>query len=444
MLIYELAVRGVAVDDSKTVDQLRSSLRAIMKLEKLGQGLNLSSSGYVADINTEFPYIESVLKEISDGIKSMSPENAGSRFELNQSRLVHLLGRTNRIPTENLTQSQLSKRGDFLAEILGLLDRLENISVNDPNISILLNNSVAVNNLATHTSTPTHSTPPVHVASHVVPPAVNTTISQKVEPVQKWGVKFSGDLRVMSVHAFLERVNELRIARNVSEDDLFHSAIDLFSGKALSWFRAYHSRFSTWTELSDLLKTHYEPPDYRSRLFREILDRTQDSTEGIVDYLTTMSSLFRRYGMVPPEAQLEIVIRNLAPFYTTQLPVVDTLEELEKECLKLEAKKYRAEHYAPPPRRRNNLVEPDFAFVETSCEEPATSVFAVQNSNTSSNVQNSRGSSQITCWNCRKTGHTNKECKQPRKLHCFKCGNVGTTVRNCPNCSGNGSRGNRT
>lgn len=37
----------------------------------------------------------------------------------------------------------------------------------------------------------------------------------------------------MSVHRFLERVSELRTARNVSEAELFEQALDLFDGRAL-------------------------------------------------------------------------------------------------------------------------------------------------------------------------------------------------------------------
>lgn len=442
MLIYELVIRGITVDDSKTVEQLRATLRPVLKLEK--QGKPLSIVQYPCDLDSEFVFIETVKNEISNGIKSMNADNAVARFERNQSRLVHLLGRTDRIPISSLSPDQVALRNNLLLEILSLLDDLENFSMSDPNISVLLSNTQSANQASspTQVSTPTHSNPPVNLTSSAS--AFATT--QKYESIQKWGVKFTGDAKFMSVHAFLERVNELMIARHVSESDLFNSAIDLFSGKALNWFRAYRSRFSNWKELSDLLIQHFQPPDYKSRLFRELLDRTQDTSEGIVDYLSSMSSLFRRYGSVPPDAQLEIIIRNLSPFYTTQLPVVDTIEELEAECLKLEAKKYRAEHYVPPPRRRVNLVEPDFAFVDTNANVEQTSgVSAVkQNNSVVPTSTEQRSQIRVTCWNCHKVGHLNRDCTQPRKLHCFKCGQVGTTIRNCPNCSsGNGSRGNQ-
>ncbi|KAK9674611.1 hypothetical protein QE152_g40991 [Popillia japonica] len=99
---------------------------------------------------------------------------------------------------------------------------------------------------------------------------------QRFQPVSKWQLKFRGDDKSMTVHSFLERVNELRVARGLTEAQLFDSAIDLFEGKALLWFRSNRDVFNDWKSLSALLIKHYEPPDYRARLFEDILGRTQD------------------------------------------------------------------------------------------------------------------------------------------------------------------------
>lgn len=64
----------------------------------------------------------------------------------------------------------------------------------------------------------------------------------------------------MSVHNFLERVAELCVARHLSERQLFDSAVDLFSEKALSWFRANKGRFNDWQTFTVLLRRHFDPP----------------------------------------------------------------------------------------------------------------------------------------------------------------------------------------
>lgn len=207
-------------------------------------------------------------------------------------------------------------------------------------------------------------------------------------PVQKWNIKFTGDSKDWSLNNFLERVDELRVARNVTEQELYNSSIDLFDGKALLWYRSNKHRFSNWSSLSELLRKHYEPPDYKPRLFQEIMNRTQDVNERFVDYFACMTSLFRRYGHVPEDIQLGIVARNLAPFYTMQLPPVHSLLELEEECLILETKRYRTENYVPPCSSTAILGNPPTSSRPVSIN-------------------------QITCWNCNNPGHRALQCKQP-------------------------------
>jgi len=260
-------------------------------------------------------------------------------------------------------------------------------------------------------------------------------------------MEFSGDPKHLTVHNFLERVLELKTSRHISDKQLFDSAVDLFSGKALIWFRANKSRFHDWEGLSTLLKRHFEPPDYRSRLFKEILERTQDTSETIVEYLSAMQALFRRYGDLTSEAQLDILIRNLSPFYSTQLPVVRTIEELEEECLKLETKKCRADHYVPPSRKRQQFVEPDFAFVaieapSTDTRNPVAADLNPVNAPTET-TRPANTPKAFTCWNCQQTGHMNRDCPNPLKTHCYRCGQPNVTVRSCPKCSVSGNESRR-
>ena len=171
-----------------------------------------------------------------------------------------------------------------------------------------------------------------------------------------------------------------------------------------------------------------------------------------------MTALFRRYGSISEDVQLDIVSRNLSPFYTTQLPVVNTLGELEEECLKLEAKKYRADHYVPPSRRRHQFVEPDFAFIATdasasSDDRTHPAVHEIRETHTvnpprpttTTHHQPTTSRKPMTCWNCREIGHLSRECTKPRKIYCFRCGAQGVTTKSCPKCSssGNDLRGNR-
>lgn len=450
MLIYELKIRGLPADDAKSVEELRSSLRPILQLERKGKPLNYPA--YNLPFAEEYDFISKTLNEIMNSLNNIAEDNVRNKFLRLETRLVHLLGRTDRIPVTNLTPEQSGLRLELLTGILSTLDQMDQRSKQDPNLSAVLDQTHANNTDPEASGDDNHSSPSTPKSGqHSQNQPTPSSSSYKTQRVEKWGLKFTGDTKQLSVHNFLERASELRVARGISEKELFESAIDLFSNKALNWFRANRSRFNNWQSLSELLCKHFEPPDYRPRLFREILERTQDPSESIVDYLSSMNALFRRYGSMPAVAQLDIVSRNLSPFYTTQLPVVNSLDELEEECLKLEAKKYRAEHYVPPSRKRHGFVEPDFAFISTDEPLPSASRNAPNNmvnfpAPTSEVVEvrqqpsGHNTSRSVICWNCKKAGHINRQCPDPKKIHCFKCGTPDVTARSCPKCSGNLSR----
>lgn len=86
--------------------------------------------------------------------------------------------------------------------------------------------------------------------------AINKTSSQ---PISKWNLKFTGENKPgdLSLSAFLERVEVTRIARSVSNQDLFNSGIDLFSGKALVWYRTVRKQVRHWPALVALLREEF-------------------------------------------------------------------------------------------------------------------------------------------------------------------------------------------
>jgi len=113
---------------------------------------------------------------------------------------------------------------------LSTLDKLDILLSSEPNLSSALeiqdhhsDNNSEMNhslNLNNNNSTPNRISA--------------NTFGFKNLRVDKWGLKFTGNIYIMSVHNFLERATELRLARGVSEVELFDSAIDLFSDKALN------------------------------------------------------------------------------------------------------------------------------------------------------------------------------------------------------------------
>ncbi|KAK9667484.1 hypothetical protein QE152_g41338 [Popillia japonica] len=114
--------------------------------------------------------------------------------------------------------------------------------------------------------------------------------------------------------------------------------------------------------------------------------RTQGPNESIGVYVSTMASLFSRLSIKVPEGnRIKIMVRNLSPFYQSQLGLVEikSVEELLSIGRKLEWRKTCAERYVPPPRRQQSM-EPDLAYMSSG-----SSVASVE--------ANSRPA--LKCWN---------------------------------------------
>lgn len=44
-----------------------------------------------------------------------------------------------------------------------------------------------------------------------------------------------------------------------------------------------------------------------------------------------------------------------------------------------------------------------------------------------------RDATRMLCWNCGKTGHTRRFCREEKRIFCYVCGTPGKTSVNCPN-----------
>lgn len=445
-LVYELFIRGVQIDESSTlVSDMRSSLRSLVLLEKSGQ--RLTQIKYTIDFEEELTKLNEKVTEHSGTIKEyvgvVIPVKVSKRL---RSRLNHLMQRVDRLDVSTMTTAQSGTRSKLLSQVLVLLDVLNK----GPKVKLDMSALFSTRTTGEGDDDSNESTSSESDVENSLP-AINSTLqnvslscTSRSEPVYKWNLKFSGESSDMSINQFLDLVDEKKSSRRVSPEELFDSAIDLFTGKALTWFRSNKSRVSNWTELSRLLRRHYQPPDYQSRLLKDILNRTQGSTEGIIDYLANMQALFKRYGTLSETAQLNLIIPNLAPFYAMHLGTVTTLEQLEQECLNLEIKKFRsANHQAPA--KKNTMVEPSFAFVENIPRHAIA--YSLSKPSTSDRRENDF--TEVLCWRCSKKGHLRSSCPLNKNfstdIHCFGCGKPNVRKPDCNDCnarrnSGNGNR----
>ncbi|KAK9680155.1 Zinc knuckle [Popillia japonica] len=76
--------------------------------------------------------------------------------------------------------------------------------------------------------------------------------------------------------------------------------------------------------------------------------------------------------------------------------------------------------YAPPPNK-TKLLEPDLA---TKLLEPDLAYCSVdvQSVGSSSGNSNNLSLPNVVCFNCRKMGHVKRDCREPFRKNCYRCG----------------------
>ncbi|KAJ8968492.1 hypothetical protein NQ317_014542, partial [Molorchus minor] len=362
-LTYELTIRGIGTG---TCEQMRISLSRAIQMEKEGASVKRPPHPY--SFEEDVTAITGKLKDAKTGIEAFSEGRTGNQYAKWETKLNHLLGRIEWINVSEGDEEKQKIKSEFLAKIFGLMSELDNKakqyeiqSLTPAEISLLRLEELSSGDSGDE-DRHNETLPGTSRASDAG--AMRRFV--KSTPVAKWDLNFSGEKKGMSLNAFLQRVEELRVARHVSRDELFDTAVDLFKGKALIWYRAVRKEVNHWDDLVKLLREEFQPCDYNEKLFEEIKRRTQGSDESIGIYLSIMSAMFSRLTCpVGEDVQLKIIMRNISPFYQTQLGLVDitSITQLRTLGRKLEARREAVEAFSLPSRRSTNALEPDLAYV---------------------------------------------------------------------------------
>lgn len=250
--------------------------------------------------------------------------------------------------------------------------------------------------------------------------------------VTKWRLKFDGE---SSVTNFLERVDELRISRGVSKEQLLKAAPELFTKDALYWYRT--QQFSSWDHLETRLKEDFQPYDYELDLLEEIKKRTQGAKERVITYVAAMENLFKKLGSSMPreEDKVKMIRRNLLPYIQTQLSLqaTPTISELVRLSRAIEETSHRVQRFCPPPTNYKGLLEPELAYRKPpgSSSSFSSVVAPVESKSKSDRRDTETDQPSVYCWNCKGAGHRFRKCLEPRRKFCFKCGKENMISSQC-------------
>lgn len=246
-------------------------------------------------------------------------------------------------------------------------------------------------------------------------------------PVYKWGLKFDGQSQ--SIGSFLQRVEETRGARGVTPEEVFDSAVDLFTGPALTWYRSTHGRISTWERLCEEMKIVFQSPDHDIRLQQEIFNRVQGDTEPIDLFIASMEGLYGRLATsTPEEIRLHQISHNLNSHLQDRLAMFDmaSIEQLRILGRKAEMGRFRSTTTTRGNAKGFPIVEPDLAY-----EAPKRKQLHL------ASIQAPPKEVRAICWNCKEVGHRFRDCQQGKKIFCFGCGTPDVYRSNCQKCSRN-------
>lgn len=377
-LNYELRIRGVVT--TRDIAQRRKILARILDKERVCV-IPWEDSEYAFD--TEVANINKTIDSVRAVISEFDGPETDSAFKRAKSRLIHLINRIQRIKNESYATA-LELEAELYERV-----RTDESSLQSA-VSVPAGSSQAQN-------------VPVHIP--------NT----RSVPVYKWGVHFDGNSR--ELNSFLERVNELAEARHVSKRELFSSAVDLFTGKALLWYRSVKATVTDWEGLVSLLKQEFLPTDFDDKLWDEIKARVQGRGKAVLMYIAVMETLFGRLNRLPCETtKVKYIRQNLLPNYYSQLALskINTVNELTKLCKKLEENRLSANaKHQSIQRPYCSVVEPELFFMsepgpsgQSTFWKDSKTFDASNKSESNNNALRSKTRGSVVCLNCELPNHT--------------------------------------
>lgn len=288
--------------------------------------------------------------------------------------------------------------------------------------------------------------------------------NKKPIPINQWKVRFSGEENTLSLSEFLGEVDLYAESELFSNQELFASAVHLFTGYARKWYKANYWEFTSWEDLVSGLKEEFQPEYYDFLLMSEIDARLQGKDESFSSFFAEMLILFGKLGRAISEKhKIFYLKKNMLKTYALAIAAIDivSVRQLAVICKRLDSTKQLQEQhqnlssgrFVEPAFKTPNPFQPrkpfrqpintvDFQEEEEQDDEgqdvenicafrrgaPRTELNLPRN-------QFANNPRNVVCFNCELPGHVFRTCQAERKIFCFICGYKNVTVYTCPNCN---------
>lgn len=438
-LEFECGIRG-HLPPNGTVKDFRQALKDLLEQEASGADLQ---DVFPFDLEGEKLILEAKLIEIEEGVEMLVEGEEGDRLASqlgSLERLRTVLSHCNRRAQRLYGQCAAGKDRESVKDLLRKLKSLVSTFREQGSTPVYAATSVpSVSGGKSKSAKEERSDEEEEGGGPRERKGFN---SKKSLDFHKWGLSFSGS-EGTSVLSFIMDLEEKAEWKGVDLDLLVTGASEFFTGRAKTWFRSVKSKIDSWKELKIALRSEFLPLDYYENLWEDIRMRKQGQSESIGAFVSNMLALFSRLEMIDEikdEVKLQLIRKNLNPFFTQGLALVEvlSLDHLKRLGKKLEVSQARVDVY-DGAKGKYKPMEPEF-----SAKSKRPSVNAVS---TDEQVKGCEPSVKVVhgdsprkpmkCWKCRKEGHKFSDCtsKENRKF-CYRCGLEGVTVSSCPKCKG--------
>lgn len=438
-LDYELKIRSVVTD--KPIEHKRKILgRLLVKERENGTDiLKLVDPSFGWD--TEKAEINSTIDSIKTLISDFEGPTSDSVYIRARARICHLTTRISRLNLDAAEVSGIQQKNEWYAAAM-YLDADLHEKVKEPYVA-LQSPSTSFQNST--------SAPNIQASTPVSSSFFKST------PVHKLGISFNGEPK--NVLSFIERIEETAHSRHISKTDLFESASDLFSDKAIFWLRHVKASVRDWDSLISKLKADFLDSDIDDDTWRQIREKRQSKHEPVILYIAVMEGLFNRLSYRSADVtKIKYIKRGLQKEYQQRLALQDinSIEDLGKFCKRLEEADVLGLTSSSHSRQISELCYDRSNNKETDKNEnKAPNNY---NNNKFSNSKNkfnknknfdknkdtvnadkaaaSNKSDDSLCWKCGTPNHIFKYCRSKVfKKFCFKCGTPDVTTKTCNKCS---------
>lgn len=264
--------------------------------------------------------------------------------------------------------------------------------------------------------------------------------------VENWDIIFTGDNRSMQVEDFLNRVKKLAKHEKVGRGELLDKIHYKLKGEASDWWFTRESHCTTWEKFESEIRFRFGNPNRDRGIRSQLRELRQKRGETFVAFVTEVEKL--NQCLKRPHSSrtiFEIVWENMRPHYRSKLATkrvrnLDHLLDLNHRIDANDPSLYRTGHSMR--NEVHNIEAQSNSDSEYSSTEECT-INALQRKLKISTgtlkpttgakpaISTTADSTGLKCWNCQKTGHHWRSCKETKLIFCYACGNVGRTTRTC-------------